>query len=177
MYHIFLNRSRKDLDKSRIKGEEKAVRGIRDVIKSMINLFDNDHESLVHIARRLVASPDIEDDMKHMVDKAKTAFTSFFENHIVGEKPNIYSTINKTNLKTFSCLEKKVMKADPHFFKDVEIFVSHEEMCHKFFQSNDILVSCEVEELCYDHEEDTRMLVHASHTYFPVLRKHHNQES
>ncbi|XP_028417357.1 uncharacterized protein LOC114541751 [Dendronephthya gigantea] len=103
-----IDRSRKDLDKSRIEGEEKAVRDVIDVIKSMVNPFDNDHESLVHIASGVVASSDIEDDMKHMVDKGKTAFTSFFENNIIGEKPNIYSTIKKTNLKTFSCLGKKV---------------------------------------------------------------------
>ena len=350
---FFFNRSRKDLDKSRIKGEEKAVKDVIDVIKSMVNPFDNDHDSLVHIASGVVASSDIEDDMGHMIDKGKTAFTSFFENHIVGEKPSIYSTIKKTNLKTFSRLGKKVTstnskgqlvamknskelfakllliaksrnlqlddvfryslrpypcsvassegdlvktsksklvhaiegeaqnssvfdfptdcnacildamailqtlstipdtfgeltvqlltmivkiannchckrsdfvcgryprqsiknlernrraidgvqkisiysehqkvprqwkkflssgenkeqlmkfiyqswtKADPHLFKDVEVFLSHEEMCHKFFQSNDILISREVEELCCDHEEaDTRMLVHASH--------------
>ena len=78
------------------------------IIKSMVNPFENDHEHLVHIASGAVASPAIEDDMNKMLEKGKSASASFIETHIIGEEPNIYSTIKKTNLRTFSSLGKKV---------------------------------------------------------------------
>lgn len=49
-----------------------------------------------------MASNAVEDDMNKMLEKGKTASASFIETHIIGEEPNIYSTIKKTNLQTFS---------------------------------------------------------------------------
>ena len=96
------------MDKTRNDADEKAVKSAINVIKSMVNPFENNHENLVHISSGAVASPAIEDDMNKMLEKGKAASASFLETHIIGEEPNIYSTIKKTNLRTFSSLGKKV---------------------------------------------------------------------
>jgi hypothetical protein len=55
-------------------------------------------------------------------------------------------------------------KADPMVLNGIEVFLAHQEECHKLFPSNDTLICTEVDELCCDHEEaDTRMLVHTNH--------------
>jgi hypothetical protein len=55
-------------------------------------------------------------------------------------------------------------KADPKVLQGIELFLAHQEECHKLFPSNDTLICTEVDELRCDHEEaDTRMLVHANH--------------
>ena len=43
-----------------------------------------------------------------MLEKGKSASINFMKTNIIGEDPNIYSTIKKTNLKTFSYLGKKI---------------------------------------------------------------------
>ena len=96
------------MDKSRNDADEKAVKDVMNVIKSMVNPFENNHEKLVHISSGAVCSPAIEEDMKKMLEKGEAASASFLETHVIGEEPNIYSTIKKTNLQTFSSLGKKV---------------------------------------------------------------------
>ena len=67
----------------------------------MVNTFENNHENLVHISSGAVASPAIEDDMNKMLEKGKAASASFLETHIIGEEPNIYSTIKSANIFIF----------------------------------------------------------------------------
>ena len=44
------------------------------------------------------------------------------------------------------------------------VYVSHGQKCHSILAEDGTVVSCEVPELCADHEEaDTRMLLHANH--------------
>ena len=74
----------------------------------MVNPFENNHENLVNLSSGAVASPAIEDDMSKMLEKGKAASANFLETHVIGEEPNIYSTIKKTNLQTFSSLGKKL---------------------------------------------------------------------
>ena len=101
-------RSKKNLDKSRIEADEKAVLNVVKTVKLMVNPFENEHADLVHLASGTVASPAVADDMKTMLEKGKSASINFMKTNIIGEDPNIYSTIKKTNLKTFSYLGKKV---------------------------------------------------------------------
>jgi hypothetical protein len=55
-------------------------------------------------------------------------------------------------------------KADPQLLKDVEVFLAHEEICHRFFDSNEEMMCSEIGELYCDHEvADTRMIVHTMH--------------
>ena len=56
------------------------------------------------------------------------------------------------------------MKADPMMLNGIEVFLAHQNICHRFFPSNNTLGCTEIDELCCDHEEaDTRMFVHANH--------------
>ena len=65
--------------------------------------------------------------------------------------------------------------ADPRLLKGVEVFLAHEENCHRLFASNGEMLCSEVEELFCDHEEaDTRMIAHAMHasqSYHHVIIK------
>lgn len=96
------------MDRSRIEADEKAVLDVVKTVKVMVNPFENEHADLVHLASGTVASPAIADDTKTMLEKGKNASINFMKTNIIGEDPNIYSTIKKTNLKTFSHLGKKV---------------------------------------------------------------------
>ena len=56
------------------------------------------------------------------------------------------------------------IKADPTLLKGIEVYLAHEEMCHKFITSNGLLTCHEIDELKCDHKEvDTRMFTHACH--------------
>ena len=74
----------------------------------MINPFENDQEELVHLASGTVAPSTVAQDMKSMLQKGETAAVEFMEKNIVGTEPNIYSTLKKTKLQTFSSVGKKV---------------------------------------------------------------------
>lgn len=78
-------------------------------VESMINPFENDKEELVHLASGAVATPAVAEDMKTMLEKGKMAADKFMKTNIVGDEPNIYATIKKTKLQTFSSLGKKVV--------------------------------------------------------------------
>jgi hypothetical protein len=47
-YQIFPHRSRKDFDKARNEADEKAVKDVINIIKSMVNPFENYHKNLMH---------------------------------------------------------------------------------------------------------------------------------
>ena len=96
------------MDKVRNNADEKGVKDVINVIKTMVNPFENNHENLVNLSSGAVACPAIEDDMSKMLEKGKAASTNFLETHVIGEEPNIYSTIKKTNLRTFSSSGKKL---------------------------------------------------------------------
>ena len=55
-----------------------------------------------------IAPPAVAADMKTMVQKGEVAAVKFMETHITGDEPNIYSTITKTKLQTYSVVGKKV---------------------------------------------------------------------
>ena len=78
-------------------------------VQAMINAFEaSDKEELVHLASGMVATPTITEDMKTMLEKGRIAADNFMKSNILGEDPNIYATIKKTKLETFSSLGKKV---------------------------------------------------------------------
>ena len=54
--------------------------------------------------------------------------------------------------------------ADPRALKGVEVFLAHEDKCHKLTELLGDMSCTEIEELSSDHEEaDTRMIAHARH--------------
>ena len=47
MKRFYFSRRRKNLDRSRIEADEKAVLDVVKTVKLMVNPFDNEHEDLV----------------------------------------------------------------------------------------------------------------------------------
>ncbi|CAB3983243.1 Hypothetical predicted protein [Paramuricea clavata] len=60
-------------------------------------------------------------------------------------------------------------KADPQLLKGVEVFLAHEEICHRFFYSNGEMMCSEIGELYCDHEEADTM--HTSLEYRTIIIK------
>ncbi len=96
------------MDKTRITADQKAATNVMQTVQTMINPFDNDYQELVHLASGAVATSSVTSDMKTMLEKGECAAVEFMEANILGEKPNIYSKIKKTQLQTFSLIGKKV---------------------------------------------------------------------
>ena len=89
MKRFCFSRSRKNLDRSRIEANEKALLDVVKTVKLMVNPFDNEHEDLVHLASGTVASSAVSDDMKTTLEKGENAAINFTKTNIVGEAPNI----------------------------------------------------------------------------------------
>ena len=101
-------RLRKNLDKTRIEADEKVVVDVIKTIESFINPFENDHEGLVHLASGTVATSAVAKDMKTMEQRGEAAAVEFIKTRIAGKEMNLYSTLKKTKLQTFSIVGKKV---------------------------------------------------------------------
>ena len=96
------------MDKTRIKYDANAVADVMELVNTMINPFDNEYQSLVHLCNGSVVSDDIASDMKNMYERGEATAVSYIETNILSEKPDIYSPIKKMNLRTFSFMNKKV---------------------------------------------------------------------
>ena len=96
------------MDKTRTKYDANAVADDMELVNMMINPFDSEHQSLVHLCNGPVASDDVESDMKNMYKKGEAAAVSYIETNILSEKPDIYTPIKKMNLRTFSSMNKKI---------------------------------------------------------------------
>lgn len=101
-------RKRKDLDKTRIQADEESVKDVIQTLTAMVNPFENDHKGLVHLASRVVATTEVESDMKSMFETGDIAALNFMRKKILSSQPDIYSPIKKIKLKTFSSIGKKV---------------------------------------------------------------------
>ena len=100
------HRKMKELDKTRIKSDADAVANIMELVDTMINPFDNEYQSLVHLSN--VAPIGVATDMKNMHDKGEAAAMSYMKTNILSSKPDIYTPIKKLNLRTFSSVHKKI---------------------------------------------------------------------
>jgi hypothetical protein len=94
-----------------VKADETRINDVMKTILTMINPFDNDLSSLVHLASGKVASEVVAEDMRTMYDKGTQQADNFLKENVAGKEPNIYAPIRKTNLRTFSSLGKKVTKS------------------------------------------------------------------
>ena len=109
VYHnILFCRSKKDLDRKRAEADEMAVKAVINTVNFMLNPFERDKEELVHLASGAVANSTIATDMKTMLEKGQFAEENFVKENLLGSEPNIYATIKKTKLETFSSLGKTV---------------------------------------------------------------------
>ena len=86
----------------------KAVKDVIKTVETIINPFENDKQ-LVHLASRAVATPAVAESMKTMLARGKVAADNFIKTTVVEDGPDIYATIKKTKLETFSSMGKKVI--------------------------------------------------------------------
>ena len=98
----------KELDKTRIKSDADAVANVMELVDTMINPFDNEYQSLVHLSNGTVAPIGVATDVKNMHDKGEAAAMSYMKTNILFSKPDIYNPIKKLNLRTFSSVYKKI---------------------------------------------------------------------
>ena len=91
-----------------MKADENAVKDVIKTVETMINPFENDKQ-LVHLASGAVATPAVAESMKTMLAKGKVAADNFIKTTVVEDGPDIYATIKKTKLETFSSMGKKVI--------------------------------------------------------------------
>ena len=87
-----------------------AVKAVIDTVNSMVNPLESDKEELVDLASGAVANSTIAIDMKTMLEEGRLAEENFMKENLLGSEPNIYATIKKTKLETFSSLGKKVTR-------------------------------------------------------------------
>lgn len=95
-------RSRKDLDSSQIKFHNAEVANVIETVSNMTNPFDNDLEDLVNISSGEVASSIVANDLLKCHEIGEEKFGEFVTHKVTNKVPDVFSTIQKTKLSTFS---------------------------------------------------------------------------
>ena len=97
----------KDLGKSRIDFDEKAVRRIYNTFSSWGSPFNN-RESLIQICSGVEATSEVKKDLMEAYRKGESCMEEFTANRIVAENIPFYNVIKKLRLKTFKdlCVKK-----------------------------------------------------------------------
>ena len=98
----YFNRSRKELDSSQIKFHNAEVAGVIETLTSMTNPFDDDLEDLVNISNGEIATLPVSDDLLKSHEIGERKFDEFLTQKVTSKEPDIFTTISKTNLNTFS---------------------------------------------------------------------------
>ena len=78
------------------------ISAVIETISAMTNPFDPDLKDLINIASGEVAKPFVMTNMLAAKEIGEKKFKEFVEEKVKAEKPDIFSTIPKTNLQTFT---------------------------------------------------------------------------
>ena len=78
------------------------ISAVIETISAMTNPFDPDLKDLINIASGEVAKPFVMTNMLAAKEIGEKKFKEFVEEKVKAEKPDIFSTIPKTNLQTES---------------------------------------------------------------------------
>ncbi|XP_028391978.1 uncharacterized protein LOC114516648 isoform X2 [Dendronephthya gigantea] len=105
-----VKRKRKELDMPQRTRHEKDVLGIVNTLQNMINPFetDNDITEMIHLSSCLVATQEVKNDLLTTKQRGEECVTAFLRDRLLVQEPDIFSTIPKLKLKTFSSMTKKV---------------------------------------------------------------------
>ncbi len=71
-------------------------------MSNMTNPFDDDLEDLVNISSGEIATPGVCNDLLKCLEIGEQKFNEFVTQKVTSEQPDIFTTIQKTNLNTFS---------------------------------------------------------------------------
>ncbi|KAK1885936.1 G polyprotein [Dissostichus eleginoides] len=103
-------RTRKDLDKTRISADAKAVSRILDTIDSMLNPFDI-HQHGVCLSSGRVATGEITKDLLVASEKGENAVKEFMDQRLLSKTVDIFAPIISQKLKTLSDQKKPPKKS------------------------------------------------------------------
>ncbi len=96
----------KDIGKSRIGFDEKAVLRTNALLKSWGNPFEHSL-TLTNIASGVVASPVVQEDLLHAHKMGTAALESFISNRLESNAVSFYDPIKRLNLKAFAEMKSK----------------------------------------------------------------------
>lgn len=103
------NNGHADLQKSRIKKDEKDVQEMTDLLlNSWLNPFSDESQPLASISTGAVPSPDIALDLAKAYLSGEAAYQGFKNNRLEPDKPLVkfHDTLKKQKLKTFTSMSK-----------------------------------------------------------------------
>jgi hypothetical protein len=89
---------------------EKDVLSIVNTLQNMVNPFETDTEitDMIHLSSGLVATPALKADLLRTKQRGEECVTAFLKDRLLVSEPDIFSTIPKLKMKTFSSMAKKV---------------------------------------------------------------------
>ena len=89
---------------------EKDVLSVVNTLQNMVNPFEADDEitDLIHLSSGLVATPDVTADLLETKERGEECVTAFLKDRLLVSEPDIFSTIPRLKLKTFSSMARKV---------------------------------------------------------------------
>ena len=90
------------MDKTHKEKHEKDVQSVIDTIQSMVNPFDTTQPNLVHLASGVIAPAAIQHDLLSAKSLGEERFRVFVQENLLSDKPDVFDTIQKTKLQTFS---------------------------------------------------------------------------
>ena len=68
----------------------------------MVNPFDTTQPNLVHLASGVIAPAAIQNDLLSAKSLGEERFRVFVQENLLSDKPDVFDTIQKTKLQTFS---------------------------------------------------------------------------
>ena len=89
------------MDKTHKEKHEKDVQSVINTIQSMVNPFDTTQPNLVHLASGVIAPAAIRHDLLSAKSLGEERFRVFVQENL-SDKPDVFDTIQKTKLQTFS---------------------------------------------------------------------------
>ena len=110
LYQFNSYRKRKDLDTSKCERYEKSVQDVMATVAQMINPFEADQEELVSLATGAVLENDVADSLLRAEEIGEEQFQTFVKKNLLSEEPDIFTTLKKNKLPTFSSAKNATVK-------------------------------------------------------------------
>ena len=104
-------RQRKNLDETHKQNYEKEVKSVISTIESMVNPFDKEQTNLIHLASGIIAPCAVQHDLLCAKSLGEKRFMQFVGENLLSDTPDLFDTIKKTKLQTFSSSQKPTKTA------------------------------------------------------------------
>lgn len=104
-------RQRKNLDETHKQNYEKEVKSVISTIESMVNPFDKEQTNLIHLASGVIAPCAVQHDLLCAKSLGEKRFMQFVGENLLSDTPDLFDTIKKTKLQTFSSSQKPTKTA------------------------------------------------------------------